>query len=121
MTTAAKSVFVFGIYLMLQGILLMLGPDILLELLQLPDIESSWKVICGFAVFVLGYYYIRNALANLVSFFWFTVHVRLLQLIFFIVIYYLDIGTFSLVLLSTVESGFGIWTYFELKSSFNPE
>lgn len=117
MSSAAKSVFVFGIYLTLEGILLMIGPNIILEFLQLPDIDSSWKVICGFVVFVLGYYYIRNALADLISFFWFTVHVRILQLVFFIVIFYLNIGTFSLVLLSTIESGFGLWTYFELKSA----
>lgn len=111
MTKSAKTVFIFGIYLILEGIFLILAPSRFLSYIGLPDAESIWRVIVGFVVFVLGYYYTRNARENLEPFFVFTVHIRILQFFFFFYIYMLEAGTITLLLFSLIELLAGLWTW----------
>lgn len=93
------------------------APSTLLSTIGLPDPDSIWRIIVGFAVAVLGYYYIRNAKADLVSFFGFTVQVRIVQFIFFVMLYLFSEGTLTLVAFSFVEFAAGMWTWNALKKS----
>ena len=87
MNKAAKTVWLFGIYLLIEGCFLILTPSWVLASIGIPDPGSVWRIILGFVVAVLGYYYLRNAKENLTSFFHFTVHIRMLQLVFFLWLY----------------------------------
>ncbi|WP_462252903.1 hypothetical protein [Ekhidna sp.] len=117
MDKSAKSVWFFGIYLIIEGLFLMLAPSWILSTIGIPDPESIWRVVLGFVVAVLGYYYIRNANENLVPFFKFTVHIRILQFVFFIWLYFFERGTLALVAFSFIEFIAGLWTYTTLKKS----
>lgn len=117
MTRPAKTVWLFGIYLLLEGLFLMFAPSNLLTMIGLPDPESVWRVVVGFAVAVLGYYYIRNARENLIPFFGFTVQVRALQLVFFVGLFLFSQGTLTLVLFSFVEFVAGMWTWRALRAA----
>ncbi|MEQ9231433.1 MAG: hypothetical protein RIF46_12190 [Cyclobacteriaceae bacterium] len=117
MTKAARTVWVFGIYLMLEGVFLMMAPASMLHAIGIPDPNSVWRIVLGFVVAVLGYYYIRNGKENLRPFFTFTVQIRLLQLGFFVWLYFFERGTMALVLFSVVEAIAGVWTWHALKKS----
>ncbi|WP_425390089.1 hypothetical protein [Ekhidna sp.] len=117
MDKPAKTVWVFGIYLVVEGLFLMLAPASILSTIGIPDPESVWRIVLGFVVAVLGYYYIRNAKENLTPFFGFTVQVRIIQFVFFIWLCVFDRGTMALVAFSFVEFAAGMWTWNALKSS----
>ena len=117
MNKPAKTVWVFGIYLLVEGLFLMLAPTSILSVIGIPDAESVWRIALGFVVSVLGYYYIRNAKENLVPFFGFTVHVRIIQFVFFIWLYVFERGTLALVAFSFIEFVAGMWTWRVLKRS----
>ncbi|WP_420576994.1 hypothetical protein [Ekhidna sp.] len=117
MQKPAKTVWLFGIYLLIEGLFLMLAPSSLLSSIGIPDPESVWRIVIGFVVAVLGYYYIRNAKENLVPFFGFTVQVRIIQFVFFIWLYVFERGTLALVVFSFIEFVAGMWTWNSLKRS----
>ena len=117
MDKPAKTVWFFGIYLIVEGLFLMLAPAWVLSSIGIPDPESVWRVILGFVVAVLGYYYIRNSKANLIPFFGFTVQVRIIQFVFFIWVYVFERGTLPLVAFSFLEFTAGMWTWRSLKRS----
>ena len=115
MTASAHSVFVFGLYLIVQGSILVFGPNILLELVGIQPSTEVWVRITGFAVFVLGYYYIGNARAGLQSFFKLTVHIRIVQFFFFLVLVLLEMAEAMLLAFAAVELLSGLWTLLCLK------
>ncbi|GAB4240187.1 MAG: hypothetical protein Tsb0034_16520 [Ekhidna sp.] len=121
MTKSAKTIWLFGIYLIIEGLFLMLAPSWVLETIGLPEADSIWRTILGFVVALLGYYYVQNARSNLVAFFGFTVQVRVAQFVFFIWLYLFDQGTIALVGFSFIEFMAGMWTWQTLKkqSSIN--
>lgn len=116
MTPSAKSVIAFGLYLLLQGLLLMLAPNFLLETVGIDETTDVWVRVLGFAVFALGYYYIGAARANLVAFFKLSVHIRLLQFFFFVLVVWQLGADPALLIFAGVEALSGLWTFFALRS-----
>ncbi len=115
MTKAAKTVWVFGVYLICEGLFLLLSPSWILEAIGIPDPDSVWRIILGFVVAILGYYYVRNAKENLTPFFQFTVQIRVIQLGFFLWLYFFERGTLVLVGFSLIEMLAGLWTWREIR------
>ncbi|MEP1094003.1 MAG: hypothetical protein ABJG78_02775 [Cyclobacteriaceae bacterium] len=115
MNKAAKTIWVFGIYLLAEGIFLMLAPAWVLTEIGIPEAQSIWRLIVGFVVAALGYYYIRNAKENLSPFFRFTIQIRIVQLAFFLFLYFFERGTLPLVGFSLIEFLAGIWTWRALR------
>lgn len=93
----------------------MLSPSWVFEAIRIPDPASIWRIVLGFVVAVLGYYYIRNAKENLTPFFKFTVQIRIVQLGFFLWLYFFERGTLTLVGFSAIEFFAGLWTWLMLK------
>ena len=116
MLEPAKTIRLFGIYLLIEGVFLMVAPSWVLSAIGIPDPESVWRLILGFVVAVLGYYYVRNAQANLTPFFAFTVQVRIIQFVFFVCLYVFDRGTLALVGFSFIEFVAGMLTWRALKA-----
>jgi uncharacterized membrane protein len=112
---AAQSVLVFGMYMILQGATLMIAPNFLLGIFGLPLETSVWSRVVGWALIALGYYYIRNALANNRNFFGWTVQVRSTQ--FLVFVGFVIFGLASPILLTTSGLEFlaRIWTWIELR------
>lgn len=95
----------------------MVAPNDLLETIGIPDPTSVWRITLGFVVVILGYYYMKNAKANLSPFFRITVQVRMLQFLFFLWLYFFDRGTLTLVAFSFVELAAGLWTWMALRKA----
>jgi hypothetical protein len=112
---AAQSVLVFGAYMILQGAILMLAPNLLLGILGLPLETGVWPRAVGWALIALGYYYVRNALAGNRDFFGWTVQIRSAQPLVFIGFVIFNLANPILLATSGLEFLAGIWTWFELR------
>jgi hypothetical protein len=111
----ALSVLIFGAYMIVQGIALMLFPNVLLGVFGLPPALDAWPRIVGWALAALGFYYVQNARANFRAFFEWTVPVRVLQFVFFVLIVLSGLIKPTILLVSGLELLAGLWTFLELR------
>ncbi len=56
---AGRSLFIFGIYLVLLGILLVGFPNFLLNVFGVPSSTEVWIRVSGILVIIIGYYDIQ--------------------------------------------------------------
>lgn len=117
MSKAAKTVWIFGCYLIAEGAFLLFAPSWILSTIGIPEPDSIWRIVLGFVVAVLGYYYVRNAKENLTPFFKFTVQIRMTQFVFFVWLYFFQQGTIALIAFSFIEFIAGLWTWKALRKN----
>jgi uncharacterized membrane protein len=113
MSKAALSVFVFGIYVILLGIILMVIPNALLAIFGIPATTEVWVRVVGMLVFLIGYYFIRASRneKEMISFYRWTVHARSSVIIFFIVFVAFGFVKPILILFGVVDLLAAIWTW----------
>lgn len=83
MSSSAKSVFVFGCYMLLLGVPLLLAPNLLLGVFGFPPTQEVWIRIVGLLVLYLGVYYVLAGRKEIRAFIGATVPVRASVLLFF--------------------------------------
>jgi hypothetical protein len=111
MDKASKSVFYFGIYILITGLTLLLAPSILLKLLMIDDSPNIWMQLLGLALCALGYYYSKAARDNNIDFYKGTIPVRIAQLGVVILLVWIYDGPYILIGVSGIEALAGIITY----------
>jgi hypothetical protein len=117
MSYAAKTVLVFGVYMLGQGIILMTYPNFLLGLFHFPFATEVWVKVVGVALVVFSFYYIRCSLLELKTFFELSVQGRTLQLVLFAILVITKQIQPILLAFALFEFLMGVWTYFALKKS----
>ena len=115
MTAASKSVYYFGFYLLILGILLTIAPNILLRVFQIPATTEVWIHVLGVVVFAIGLYYVFMAPTNHTLFLTLTVYARTSILFWFIVFVLLDWAPPQLTLFGLADAGGALWTYLALR------
>lgn len=118
MSNSARSVFVFGLYLAVLGIVLLVAPNVLLGMFSLPDATDVWVRVAGMLVLFLSFYYTQAARKNLTDFFQWTVYVRATVIVFFTIFVLLGFANPPLILFAVVDGLGAIWTGLALRSSF---
>jgi hypothetical protein len=115
MTPSAFSVLVFGIYMLVQGAVLLVAPNVLLSVLQLPPTNEVWIRATGYALMALGFYYTQAGRHNTKAFFYWTIPVRITQ--FFVFLFFVISGLVGPVILLTagLELVSGLWTWAALR------
>ncbi|MDX2009525.1 MAG: hypothetical protein SFW67_05015 [Myxococcaceae bacterium] len=111
---AAKSVLVFGVYMLGQGTVLLGAPNLLLEPLGLGRTVEFWPRAVGISLLVLGFYYVLAARQGLVAFFRLTVLGRTFQLIAFIGCVLAGVVTWRILPTALLEALAGGWTFWAL-------
>jgi hypothetical protein len=76
MSGSAKSIFFFGIYLLVLGILLVFVPNALLGVVNLPSTNEVWIRLAGMLLLIMGFFYVQAGRHNLVPFFKWTLVTR---------------------------------------------
>jgi hypothetical protein len=117
MSNSAKSVFVFGIYVVVLGITLLVAPNVLLSLFGLPATNEVWIRVVGMLLCLLAFYYIQAARNELSASFRWTVYTRASVIVFFIVFVVLGLVKPVLILFGGVDLLGAIWTALALRSS----
>lgn len=115
MSKAARSSFVFGIYLVLLGLFLLIAPNTLITFFGLPAANDVWIRVVGMLLFLLSYYYIQAARKNLADFFRWSVVVRASVIVFFAVFVILDLVKPILLLFGGVDLLAAVWTHLALR------
>ena len=117
MSKAARSVFVFGIYLVFLGIALLVVPNLLLGMFFLPGTSEVWVRVVGMLVLFLGFYYIQAGRRELTDFFRWTLYPRSTVILFFAAFVLLDFAKPPLILFGVVDLLGVIWTAMALRTS----
>jgi hypothetical protein len=117
MSNAAKSVFVFGIYEVILGILVMITPNPLLGMLGFPDSKEVWIRVAGMLVCFFAFYDFMAARNELTDYFRWTVYARSFVFFFFIGFVLSGLVIPMLILFGIVDLLGGIWTGLALHSS----
>lgn len=115
MSRAALSVLVFGLYLSLVGIALIVAPNALLGLLKFPASHEVWPRVIGVLSLVLAHYYVQAARHEVVAFFRWTVSARILVWVVFSIFVLLNLAPLPLALLGAVDLIAAIWTAWALR------
>jgi hypothetical protein len=116
MGTAGLSVFVFGIYLVLNGAGFTFIPNTLLGSLGVPATSEPWIRVLGWLMVVVGYYYIQTGRRNVRPFFLWTVHARVSVFLIFLVFFLLGWAPITILLFGTVDLLGAVWTFLALRT-----
>jgi len=120
MTSAARSVYVFGIYLLVLGGVLIGSPNTLLRLLGLSPTTEPWIHVLGVTVMVIGMLYVASARAEQTQFLRATVWVRLFVFASLTAFAILKIVPSVLIPLGLVDAAGALWTHLMLRNSAAP-
>ena len=116
MSKGARSVFVFGLYLIVLGIVLIVVPNVLLDMFFLPSTTEVWVRVVGMLVLFLGYYYIQAARKELTDFLRWTLYPRSTVIVFFAAFVLLGFAKPPLILFGVVDLLGVVWTALALRS-----
>jgi hypothetical protein len=117
MNAAAKSIYYFGFYLLLLGVILVGFPNFLLSAFQMPETQEVWIRVIGIIVFNIGLYYIFMAPANNQVFLVLTVYTRLVVLLWFIIFVAIGWAPVTLIGFGLADAAGAVWTYTAIKKS----
>ncbi|MBX2964003.1 MAG: hypothetical protein KF687_15935 [Cyclobacteriaceae bacterium] len=115
MTPASRSVYYFGFYLLVLGIILIAFPNMLLPLFQFPEATEPWIRVAGMLVFHLGLYYIFMASTNNTIFLILTVYTRVAVLVWFVAFVIFGWASPMLISFGVVDATAALWTYTALR------
>ncbi len=115
MSKAARSLFVFGIYLIVIGLGFILTPNLVLRLFGFPETSEPWIRVMAMLLLFLAYYYIFASRKELTEFIRITVYVRASVILFFAAFVLLDLAQPMLLLFGAVDLVAAIWTWLSLR------
>ena len=116
MSNSARSVFIFGLYLAVLGIVLLVAPNFLLGIFFLPSTTEVWVRVVGMLVLFLGFFYTQAARKELTDFFRWMMYPRSIVILFFAVFVLLGFANPPLILFGVVDLLGAIWTGLALRS-----
>lgn len=121
MTKAGASLFYFGIYVLLVGLLFLTIPQQLLSLLNLPPMQSGWARVIGLLALIIGTCDILCGRANIAVIINASVYIRLgfvAGLVLLVIFRQMPITT---ILFGAVDLAGAIWTAAASKAEKKPQ
>ena len=115
MSQAAKSLFVFGIYLCGLGLILVLVPNLILQVFRVPPTNEVWIRVNGMFVLCLSFYYVQTARNELTSFIRWTVWARVVVIFFFAGFVLLASAPRAFLLFGLIDLLSAMWTWLALR------
>lgn len=116
MSRAARTIFVFGVYLIATGLILVAVPNTLLGLFRLAPTQEPWIRVLGIVTGVLGAYYVAAARGELIGFFRATLWGRAIVLTAFVLLVVLRLVPAIVIAFGVVDALGAIWTRAALRS-----
>jgi hypothetical protein len=115
MSRAAKSLFIFGVYLCVLGLLLLLAPNLLLRVFGAPQTGEVWIRVNGMFVLCLSFFYVLAARNELTNFIRWTVWARAAVIFYFAAFVLLVSAPRALLLFGLIDLLTAVWTWLALK------
>ena len=117
MSRAAVSILVFGVYVMVMGVLLLTIPNVLLGLVGYPTSHEVWIRVLGVVTLAMGYFYVVAGRNELVSLFKASLFTRPSLIVCFAAFVLLGMAKPVLVLFGAIDLLGAIWTGLALRSA----
>jgi len=117
MSKGARSVFVFGLYLIVLGLVLLAVPNALLEASFLSPTTEVWIRVVGMLILFLGFFYTQAARKELTDFIRWTMYPRSTVILFFAAFVLLGLARPPLLLFGVVDLFGAIWTGLAMRKS----
>ena len=116
MSNAARSILVYGIYLLILSVVLLLIPNVPLAIFGIPTTNEVWIRVVGAMAVSFGIFYVRAARAEMTDFFRWTIPNRLALVVFFSIFVVAGLAPINLLLLAAPDIPFVLWTILTLRS-----
>jgi hypothetical protein len=115
MSAAAISIAAYAVYLLGQGVTMLLIPNTILPILGLPEAADFWVRIVGMTVVIFAVYYLLAARQEWRPFFATTVVTRLSVPVVFAALVVTGQAPAALLLLTPADFVFSAWTWLALR------
>lgn len=116
MTQSAKTVYYFGMYLVVLALILIVQPNLILDIFGLPLTQEVWIRVVGMLVFALSVYYMVIGKTGHTLFLLVSVYVRSSILLFLIAFTLAGWVQPIIILFGVVDLAGAVWTFNALKS-----
>jgi len=117
MSPAARSVYVFGIYLLVVGGMLLGAPNTLLMVIGLSPTTEPWIHVAGIPVMAIGMLFASGARAENLWLFRTSVWVRVFAFISFVMLAALQMAPAVVVGFGVVDALGALWTRLSLREA----
>ena len=121
MSRSATSIFVFGLYLIVLGLIFVFLPNTLLSLFRLPTTDEVWIRLVGMLLLILAFYYMMAGLTGTKNFFYWTMYTRLSAIVFLLGFVAGGFITPVALLFWLGDLAGAVWTWTALRSESNNE
>ena len=115
MSKSAKSVLIYGIYLAINGLMLLLIPNVLTSSLSIEPTNEVWIRLSGILLMAIAVYYILAAKYEIIVIMKATAFIRFSIIFFFTAFALLDLVSPNIIIISVIDFLGGFWTYVMLK------
>ncbi len=115
MSKSAKSVLIYGIYLAINGLMLLLTPNVLTSSLSIEPTNEVWIRLSGILLMAIAVYYILAAKYEIIVIMKATAFIRFSIIFFFTAFALLDLVSPNIIIISVIDFLGGFWTYVMLK------
>ena len=115
MSKSAISVLIFGIYLAINGLLLLFVPNLLLTSLRIEPASEVWIRLSGILLMAIAVYYFLGAKYEIIVVLKATAFIGFTIIIFFTAFVLLELVSPNIIIISAIDFIGGAWTYAMLK------
>ena len=116
MNRASRTLFVFGVYLLILGPLLAIAPNLVLRLLRATQTHEPWLRVVGVLVLNLGIYYCLAARRGMREIVAASVIIRMMTPLWFLGFVLLASAPASLLLFAVADVAGALWTMTALRA-----
>lgn len=115
MSGSAKSVFIYGIYLAINGLMLLTVPNILITSLGIEPTNEVWIRLSGLLLAAISVYYFLAARYELAVIMKATAFIRFAIIFFFGAFVLLDLVSPNIIVIAVIDFLGGLWTFLMLR------
>jgi hypothetical protein len=117
MSTPARTVAVFGVYMLVVGLSFIFIPNIVLPLFGFGITTEIWIRVLGLLVMIVGIYYLSCARNEIQSFFQVSVFGRVAFCIGLVTLAFLNVGASTLIVFGLIDLAGAVWTWRSLRAA----
>jgi hypothetical protein len=115
MSKSAKSVLIYGVYLAINGLLLLVAPNVLLNSLSIEPTTEVWIRLAGILLMAISVYYFIAAKQELTVIMKATAFIRFSIIFFFTAFVLLELVSSRIIIIAVIDFLGGAWTFLMLK------
>ncbi len=115
MSKSAKSVLIYGIYLAINGLMLLLIPNVLLSSLGIESTNEVWIRLSGILLMAISVYYFLGATHEILVILKATAFIRFSIIFFFTAFVLFELVAPSIIIIAVIDFFGGTWTYLMLR------